>query len=102
MLARLLLKDVHLGGGLAIGAVDGDRVPLVDDDDDRASRFVGVARDGGIESGDAFGGVDHDEGEISGFEVLAGHYYAKLFGHQVGLALVVVVGGVVVVVGLVF
>ena len=40
--ARLFFEDVFFRGGLAVGAVDGDGVPLINDDDDGATGVVGV------------------------------------------------------------
>ena len=71
-----------------------DEVPLVDDDDDGAAGLVGVAADVGVERGDAFGGVEDEEGDVGGFEVLAGHDDGELLGHEVGLALAADAGGV--------
>ena len=92
--AHLLLEDLAVGGRLAVGAAGGHHVPLVDHDDDAAAALVGVAADGGVGAGDAFGGVDDQQRHVGGFEVAAGHDDAELLGHQVGLALAADAGGV--------
>ena len=55
---------------------------------------MGVASDVGVEGGDAFGGVEDEEADVGGFEVLAGHDDGELLGHEVGLALAADAGGV--------
>jgi len=77
---------IAVGGGRVAGGV-GDEVPLVDDDDDGAARLVGVAADVGVEGGDSVGGVEDEEADVGGLEVLAGHDDGELFGHELGLAL---------------
>ncbi len=72
----------------------GNEVPLVDDDDDGAAALVGVAADGGVGGGDAFGGVDDEQGDVGGFEVAAGHDDGELFRHEMGLAFATDAGGV--------
>jgi hypothetical protein len=83
----------RVAGDDKLGGV-GDEVPLVDDDDDGAAGLVRVAADVGVEGGDAFGGVEDEEGDVGGFEVLAGHDDGELLGHEVGLALAADAGGV--------
>ena len=85
--AQLALKDFAVGGGLAVGATGGDRVPLVDQDDDAAPALVRIAADGSVGSGYALCGVDHQQRHVSRLKVTAGHDHAHLFGHQVRLAL---------------
>ena len=80
--------------GTRFGGRLGDEVPLVDDEDDGAARLVGVAADVGVEGGDAFGGVEDEEADVGGLEVLAGHDDRQLFGHELGLALATDSGGV--------
>jgi hypothetical protein len=92
--AELFLEDVSVGGGLAVGAAGGDRVPFVHDDDDGASGFVRVSADGGIAGGDALGGVDQEEGDVGGFEMAARHDDGELLGHEVGFAFAADSGGV--------
>ena len=84
----------ELVGRRAVGGGLGDEVPLVDDDDDGAAGLVGVAADVGVEGGDAFGGVEDEEGDVGGLEVLAGHDDGQLLGHELGLALAADAGGV--------
>ena len=55
---------------------------------------MGVAADVGVEGGDAFGGVEDEEGDVGGFEMLAGHDDGELLRHEVGLALAADAGGV--------
>ncbi len=50
--------------------------------------------------GDAFGGVDHDQRDVGGFQMLARHDHRELLGHQLGLALAADSGGVDEAVGL--
>ena len=70
------------------------QVPFVDDDDDGAPALVRVAGDGGIELAHAFGGVDDQQGNVGGFQMLARHHHRKLFRHQVSLAFAADAGGV--------
>src|ERR1039458_6145884 len=79
---------------LRAGGRVGDEVPLVDDDDDGAAGLVGVTADVGVEGVDAFGGVEDEERDIGGLEVLAGHDDGELLGHELGLALAADAGGV--------
>ena len=94
VVARLFFEDRHFSGGLAVGAVDRDRVPLIDDDDDGASGLVRVTGDRRVERGDAFGGIDDDQCHIGGFEMLARHDHRELLGHQVRLAFAADAGSV--------
>jgi len=48
---------------------------------------VRVAADVGVEGGDSFGGVEDEEADVGGLEMLAGHDDGQLFGHETGLAL---------------
>src|ERR1019366_7219357 len=82
---------VRRGG---VGGGVGDEVPLVHHDNDRPAGLVGVAADVGVEGGDAFGGVEDEERDVGGFEVLAGHDHRQLLGHELGLALAADAGGV--------
>jgi len=77
---------IAVGGGRIGGGV-GDEVPLVDDDDDGAARLVGVAADVGVEGGDSVGGVEDEEADVGGLEMLARHDDGELLGHELGLAL---------------
>ena len=92
--AQLPLEDVAVRRGLAVGAAGGHRVPLVDDDDDAAAALVGVAADGGVAGGNAFGGVEDQQRDVGGFEVPAGHDDGELFRHEVGFAFAADAGGV--------
>ena len=92
--AYLLLIDGPVGRGLAVGARGGEQVPLVDDDDHRAAALVRIAADVGVVGGHAFGSVDHEQGDVAGFEMTAGHDDGEFFGHQMGLALAADAGGV--------
>src|SRR6185437_13718879 len=83
-----------VGGGLAVGAVCCNEVPLIDDDHNGAAAFVRVAADGGVGCGDAFGGVDDEERDVGGLKMAAGHDDGKLLGHEVGFALAADSGGV--------
>ena len=78
----------RIGGGV------GDEVPLVDDDDDGAARLVGVAADVGVEGGDSVGGVEDEEADVGGLEMLAGHDDGQLLGHELGLALATDAGSI--------
>ena len=55
---------------------------------------MSVSGDGGIELADAFGGVNHQQRNVGGFQVLARHHDGELFRHQVGLALAANAGGI--------
>src|SRR5206468_3826050 len=98
--ADLLLVDLLVGGGLAVEQPHPIRagfrheVPLVDDDDDRAARLVSVTADVGVRRGDSLTRVDDEQRHVSGFEVLAAHDDAELFGEKLGLALAADAGGV--------
>ena len=70
------------------------QVPFVDDDDEGASAFVGVAGDGGVELADAFGGVDDEQRDVGGFEMFARHDDRKFLGHEMRLAFAANAGGV--------
>ena len=81
-------------GGLPSLRLGPTRSHLLTTDDDAAAGLVRVAADGSVERGDAFGGVDDQDGEVCGFEVLASHDDGEFFRHQVGLALAADAGGV--------
>src|SRR5712692_770880 len=68
------------------GARAAPQVPLVHDDDDRASALMGIAGDRRVQLADAFGGVNHQQRDVGGFEVLARHHHGELLGHQMSLA----------------
>ena len=55
---------------------------------------MGIAADVGVEGGDSVGGVEDEEADVGGLEVLAGHDDGQLFGHEAGLALATDSGGV--------
>ncbi len=55
---------------------------------------MGVSGDGGVEGIHSLGGVDHQQSDVGGFEMLARHDDGKLLGHQVGLAFAANAGGV--------
>ena len=48
---------------------------------------MGVAADVGVEGGDSVGGVEDEEADVGGLEVLARHDDGELLGHELGLAL---------------
>ena len=85
--ARLLLEDGRISSRLSIGTRRSDEVPLVDDDNHRASSFVRISSNSRIARSDAFDSVNDDQRNIRGFEMLARHHDRKLLGHQLGLAL---------------
>ena len=70
------------------------QVPFVHDDDHRPAALVGVSRDGGIELTYTFRRIDHQQGNVGGFQVLARHDDGELFRHQVRLALSANAGGI--------
>ena len=72
----------------------GYQVPLVDEDDDGTAALVGVAADVGVGGRHTFGGVDHEQRHVTGFEMAAGHDDGELFRHEMGLALAADAGGV--------
>src|ERR1035437_7495337 len=84
---------IAVGEGRVAGGVR-YQAPRVDDDDAGAAGRVGVAADVGVERGDSFGGVEDEEGDVGGFEVLASHDDGELLGHELGLALATDAGGV--------
>ncbi len=92
--AELALEDGAVCGRFAVGSAGGHEVPLVDDDDDAAAALVRVAADGGVGGGDAFGGVDDEEGDVSGFKVAARHDDGELLGHEVRFAFAADAGGI--------
>ena len=47
---------------------------------------MGITGDRGVEGADAFRGVNHQQRDISAFEMLAGHDHRKFFRHQMGFA----------------
>ena len=55
---------------------------------------MGVSGDGGIELAHAFGGINHQQRDVSGFQMLARHHYGEFFRHQVGLAFAADAGGI--------
>src|SRR5690606_26021345 len=72
----------------------GHQVPLIDHDDDRAARFVGVTGDMRVGGGNPGLAVDHQDGNVAPFEVPACHDHAQLFSFQLGAALAANAGGV--------
>ena len=65
----------------------GNQVPLVDQDDYRASALVGVAGNGSVQCAHAFGGVNHHQRNVSGFKMLARHYHREFLRHEFCLSL---------------
>ncbi len=53
-----------------------------------------IAADVGVQRGDAFGGVDHQQRDVRRLKMLARHHHGELLGHQLGLALAADAGGV--------
>src|SRR5208283_1895435 len=90
----LLLVNAALGRRFAVSSFVGYEVPLVNDDDHRAPTLVGVASDGGITGGYAFGRIDHHQRNVGSFEVLACHHHGKLLRHELGFTFAADSGGV--------
>ena len=43
---------------------------------------MGVTGNGSVECAHAFGGVNHHQGDVSGFKMLARHYHREFLGHE--------------------
>ena len=90
----MLLEDLAIGGRFAVGAARGDQVPFVDDEDDAAAAFVGVAADRGVAGCYAICRVDDEECDVGRFKMAARHDDAEFFGHHFGFALAADAGSI--------
>ena len=53
-----------------------------------------VSGDVGVDGGDTFGGVDHQQRHVRGLEMLSRHDDGELLRHELGLALATDTGGI--------
>src|SRR5437762_7076746 len=53
------------------------RSPFVDDHNDRPSALVGVAGDGSVRGGHAFGGINDQKRDICRLQMFAGHHRSE-------------------------
>src|SRR6202030_2109860 len=65
----------------------GYQVPLIHNDDDRSAALMGIAGDGGIERAYALGCVNHQQRDVSRFEMLSRHHDGEFLRHEMGFAL---------------
>src|SRR5271166_2695678 len=85
MPADLLLVNAALSGGFGICSFISDKIPLIDDDNDRAPTLMCITRDRRIASSHAFRRINQHQRDVGGFKVLARHHDRKLLSHQLGL-----------------
>src|SRR5260370_17329602 len=69
-------RSLRWAAGFLLAA--GHQIPLVDDDDDGAPTLVGVAGDGSVKLVDTLGRVNHQQSDVSAFQMFAPHYHDYL------------------------